>query len=126
MTTSRIQRIVRMCVLSTFLALAVFSFLAFGSGSAHALTRQTASAGTTTFVRIISNKQSASVFSPSAITVKSGATVRITNRTAFGRFVVVGGQLFHLLPGQGLTTNPTQSEQVTICGGGGSLTITVV
>src|SRR5579864_3604218 len=123
-------RAIRICVLSTFLALVAFSFLAFGSASAHALSRsaggaQTTSTNGTTYVRIITNTQGATVFSPAAITVKSMAAVRITDRTAYSKFVVVAGQLFHLAPGQGLTTNPTQSETVTICGGGGALSITV-
>jgi plastocyanin len=127
-TTNRIRRTVRLCVLSTLLALAAFSFLAFGSASAHAQTRtaQTASTTTTTFVRIIINKQGQLVFSPSAITVQSGAPVRITNRTTFTRFIVVEGQLHRLSPGTGLTINPIQSEQASICGSGATLTITVV
>ena len=128
MTTNRIRRTARLCVLSTLLALAAFSFLAFGSASAHAQTRaaQTASTGTTTFVRIIIKKQGQLVFSPSAISVKSGAPVRITNRTTFTKFLVVEGQLHRLGPGTGLTINPTQSEQASICGSGATLTITVV
>ena len=126
MTTSRIHQTLRVTVLSAFLALAVCSFFAFGSGSAHAMTRQAASTSTTTYVRIVFNRQGATVFSPSAITVKSGAAVRITNRTAFGKFVVAEGGLYHLAPGRGFTIFPTQSQQVTICGGGGALNITVV
>lgn len=127
MTANYKHRSVRIWVLSAFLALAVCSFFALGSGSAHAMTRQAASTSTTTFVRIVVNKQGTSVvFSPAAITVKSGAAVRITNRTAFGRFVVAEGTLRRLGPGQGFTINPTQSEQVTICGSGAVLTITVV
>jgi hypothetical protein len=128
-TTNRIQRTVRMCVLSTFFALAAFSFLAFGS--AGALTHptsvaQTTSTTTATVVRLIVNSQGAIVFSPHAITVTSGAPVRIVNKTPFARFLVVNGQLFRLLSGAALRINPTQSEVVTICGGGGTLTITVV
>lgn len=128
MTTNRIRRTARICMLSTLLALAAFSFLAFGSASAHAQTRtaQTASTTNTTFVRIIINKQGQLVFSPSAITVQSGAPVRITNRTTFTKFLVVEGQLHRLAPGTGLTINPTQSEQASICGSGATLTITVV
>ena len=131
MTTNRIQRTVRICVLSTFLALVAFSFLVFGSASAHALTRptslaQTASTTTATVSRIIVNTQGQTVFRPNAITVTSGAPVRIVNKTPFTKFLVVNGRLFRLAPGTALRINPTQSEVVTICGGGGSLTITVV
>ena len=130
-TTNRIQRTVRMCVLSTFLALVAFSLLVFGSASAHALTHatsvtQTTSTTTATVVRIVVNTQGQIVFSPHAITVASGAPVRIVNKTPFTKFLVVNGQLFHLLPGAALRINPTQSEVVSICGGGGTLTITVV
>ena len=130
-TTNRIQRTVRMCVLSTFLALVAFSLLVFGSASAHALTHatsvtQTTSTTTATVVRLIVNSQGAIVFSPHAITITSGAPVRIVNKTPYTRFLVVNGQLFRLLPGAALRINPTQSEVVSICGGGGTLTITVV
>jgi hypothetical protein len=127
--TNRSQRTVRMCVLSTFLALAAFSFFAFGS--AGALTHptsvaQTTSTTTAVVVRLIVNQQGAIVFSPHAITITSGTPVRIVNKTPYGRFLVVNGQLFHLLPGAALRITPTQSEIVSICGGGGTLTITVV
>ena len=129
MPTNRIQRTVRMCVLSTFLALAAFSFFAFGS--AGALTHptsvaQTTSTTTAVVVRLIVNQQGAIVFSPHAITITSGTPVRIVNKTPYGRFLVVNGQLFHLLPGAALRITPTQSEIVSICGGGGTLAITVV
>jgi hypothetical protein len=128
-TTNRIQRTVRMCVLSTFLALAAFSFLAFGS--AGALTHptsvaQTTSTTTATVVRLIVNQQGAIVFSPNAITITSGTPVRIVNKTPYARFLVVNGRLFRLLSGAALRITPTQSEVVSICGGGGTLTITVV
>jgi hypothetical protein len=127
--TNRIQRTVRMCVLSTFLALAAFSFFTFGS--AGALTHptsvaQTTSTTTAVVVHLIVNQQGAIVFSPHAITITSGTPVRIVNKTPYGRFLVVNGQLFHLLPGAALRITPTQSEVVSICGGGGTLTITVV
>jgi hypothetical protein len=127
--TNRSQRNVRMCVLSAFLALAAFSFFAFGS--AGALTHptsvaQTTSTTTAVVVRLIVNQQGAIVFSPHAITITSGTPVRIVNKTPYGRFLVVNGQLFHLLPGAALRITPTQSEVVSICGGGGTLTITVV
>src|SRR5215469_1039484 len=130
-TTNRIQRAVRMCVLSTLLALAALSFLVFGSASAHALTHptsvtQTTSTTTATVSRIIINTQGQTVFSPNAITVTSGAPVRIVNKTPFTKFLVVSGRLFALASGTALRINPTQSEVVSICGGGGTLTITVV
>lgn len=128
MTTSRIHRPVRVAVFSALLALAVFSFVAFGSGSAHAMTRQAASTGTTTFVRIVTD-QRYSVFSPSAITVQSGASVKITNTTASELEVrIISPQTFYeLAAGASLTITPLRSEVVRVCGGyGGILTITVV
>ena len=126
MTANYRYRSLRIGVLSAFVALAMFAFFVFGSGSAHALTRQAAgSSTTTTFVRFVTNKQDAVVFTPSAITVKSGAAVRITNRTAFTRFVVAEGLLHPVGPGQFFTINPTQSTQVSICGSGSVLNITV-
>ncbi len=127
-TTNFIQRTVRMCVLSTFFALAAFSFLAFGS--AGALTHPTSVAQTTSTTtavvsRIIVNQQGYTVFSPHAITITSGTPVRIVNKTPYAKFLVVNGQLIRLLSGAALRITPTQSEVVSICGGG-SLTITVV
>jgi hypothetical protein len=112
-----------MCVLSTLLALVALSFFVFGSASAHALTQTTGST-TVTVARIVVNQQGATVFSPSAITVKSGATVKIVNKTSFTKILFLIGGIQHLLPGAALRINPTQSEVVGICGGG-SLTITV-
>ena len=126
MTANYRHQSLRIVVLSAFVVLAMFAFFVFGSGSAHAMTRQATSTGTTTFVRIVTNSQGGAVFSPSAITVKSGAAVRITNRTTFTRFVVAEGFLHRIGPGQGFTITPAQSEQVTICGGAGLLNITVV
>ena len=126
MSTSYRHQSIRIVVLSAFVALAMFAFFVFGSGNAHAMTRQAAgSSSTTTFVRIVTNSQGATVFTPSAITVKSGAAVRITNRTAFTRFVVAEGTLRRVGPGQGFTINPIQSDQVSICGSGSVLNITV-
>jgi len=88
--------------------------------------RLTSCTTTAVVVRLIVNQQGAIVFSPNAITIKSGTPVRIVNKTPYGRFLVVNGQLFHLLPGAALRITPTQSEVVSICGGGGTLTITVV
>jgi plastocyanin len=126
-TTNSIQRTVRMGVLSTFLALAAFAFLAFGSASAHTLnSAQTTSGTTATVSRIVTNSQGGAVFSPSAITIKSGTPVRIVNKTAFARFLVINGQLFRLNSGTSMTITPVQSQTVFICGGSGTLTITVV
>ena len=131
MTTNRIQRTVRMCLLSTFLALVAFSFLAFGSASAHTLSRsthvaQTATTSTATVSRIVTNKLGKTVFRPNAITVTAGASVKIVNKTAFTRFLVVNGELFPLSPGTSVTVIPTQSQIARICGATGTLTITVV
>lgn len=128
MTTNHIRRAARICVLSTFLALAAFSFLAFGSASAHALTRQaTSSSSTTTTVttRIISNSVGRAVFNPSTVTVKAGTVVKIVNKTAFSRILFVGGSIVRLASGASLTITPNQSETIGICGGG-ALSITVV
>ena len=126
MTTNRIQRTIRMSVLSTFLALVAFSFLAFGTASAHTRSAaQTASSTTATVSRIIVNRQGATVFNPSAITVKSGTPVRIVNKTAFSRILFVGGSIVRLASGASMTIFPSQSMGVGICGGG-SLSITVV
>lgn len=133
MTTNRIQQTVRMCVLSIFLALVAFSFLSFGSASAHAnaLNRsnqvtQTATTSTATVSRIATNKLGNTVFRPKAITVASGTPVKIVNKTAFPRFLVVNGALFRLDSGASMTLTPTQSQQVSLCGATGTLTITVV
>jgi plastocyanin len=125
-TTNSIQRTVRMGVLSTFLALAAFAFLAFGTASAHTLnSAQTTSGTTTTVVRMVTNSQGGVVFRPSAITIISGTPVRIVNKTAFARFLVINGQLFRLNSGASMTITPVQSQTVFICGGAGTLTITV-
>lgn len=122
-----------MGVLSTFLALVAFSFLAFGSASAHAhaLNRsthvaQTATTSTATVSRIVTNQLGETVFRPNAITVTSGTPVKIVNKTAFTRFLVVNGGLFPLASGASKTVIPTQSQQARICGGIGTLAITVV
>jgi plastocyanin len=123
-TTNRIQRTARMCVLSTFFALVAFSFLAFGSASAHALAHPTGNAQKAmTVVKIIDNP--GAVFSPNAITVKSGTTVKIVNKTPFSRILFVSGGIVHLASRASMTMNVTQSQSVGICGGG-SLSITVV
>ena len=127
MRTNHLQRLIRVSLLSTFLALAACSFLAFGSASAHAAT-QTGSSTSGTIVRIVDNQQGAAVFSPHAITVTSGTPVKIVNRTPFTRFfhVTSNGRLFGLVSGASVTIIPTQSEQAILCSDGKSLTITVV
>ena len=126
MPTNHIQRTVRMSVLSLFIALMAFSFLALGSASAHTISpstrsAQTASTTTTTFVRIISRN----AFSPKAVSVKSGSRVRITNRSTISLLVFYGGGDTVLAPGAALVLFPTQTQSVTICAGA-TLTITVV
>ena len=120
MTKNRIQRTLRISALSTFLALVALFFLAFGTASA-----QTASTSTTTLVRIITNQQGGTVFSPAAITVKSGTPVKIVNKTPFSRILFTNQGIVRLASGATLTIVPTQSQGVGICGGG-SLSITVV
>ena len=125
MRTNPIHRIVRITVLSAFLALAVFSFVAFGSGSAHAMTGQAANSSTTISVRIVTD-QRFFVFRPSAITIASGTAVKITNTTTSELEVRTPQAFYNLFPGQGFTITPTQSTYVLVCGGyGGVLNITV-
>ena len=125
MTTRHIHRTVRVTALSVLLSLAVFSFVVLGSGSAHAMTRQAASTGTTISVSIVTD-QRFFVFRPSAITVKSGTAVKIANTTASELEIRTLQNFYDLLPGGVLTLTPTQSGFVRICGGFGSImTITV-
>jgi plastocyanin len=112
-----------MCVLSTFFALVAFSFLAFGSASAHALNHPAGFAQTATVVKIIDNP--GAVFSPNAVTVKSGTVVKIVNKTPYSRILFVNGGIVRLAAGAFMKMTPTQSQSVGICGGG-SLSITVV
>jgi hypothetical protein len=124
-TTNRIHRTVRMSVLSLFIALMAFSFLAIGTASAHSIkpstsSSQTASNSTTTVVRIMSR----STISPNAITVKSGARVRIVNKSPGNLLVFYNQGSKVLAPGAALTLFPTVSQSVTICAGA-TLTITV-
>ena len=126
MTTNRIQRTVRISVLSTLLALAAFAFLAFGTASAHTLnSAQAASGSTTTVARMVTNSQGGAVFSPSAITVKAGGLVKLVNRTTFSR-IVFADRVIRLNPGASYSFAPAQSMTVGICGGAGALSITVV
>ena len=120
MTKNRIQRTLRMSALSTFLALVALFFLAFGSASA-----QTVSSSTTTLVKIVANQQGGAVFSPTAITVKSGTPVKFVNKLSFRRFFTVNQRLTSIAPNQAETFIITQSQVATICGGG-SMTLTVV
>ena len=124
MTTNRVHSTVRICLLSAFLALAMFSFIAFGSGSAHAMTLS-ASSTTTTTSRIVNNASGRAVFSPATITVKSGSVVRIVNRTAFTRFVFTSVGFIGIAPATAMTFTVTQTQFARICGGG-ALTINVV
>ena len=124
MTTNRIQQTARICVLCAFLALAAFSFLAFGSASAHAA--PTASTTTTvTTVKIIINSQGYRVFSPAAISVTSGTTVRIVNKTAGGVILFTNQGTVRLVSGGVLKIIATQSQTVGMCPSG-SVSITVV
>lgn len=125
MATKHIRRIVRLCVVSTFLALAALTFLAFGTASAHSLNHQaqTASSGVTT-VKIVDPNQGRAVFSPATVTVKSGTSVKIVNKTPYDRIVFTSSGTYDLAPGGALKIIVTQSQYARICGGG-SLTITV-
>lgn len=125
MTTNRVYHTVRISLLSAFLALVMCSFIAFGSGSAHAMTRSASSSTTTTTSRIVTNALGRAVFSPSTITVKSGTVVRIVNRTAYTRFVFTSVGFISIAPASSMTFTVTQSQYARICGGG-ALTITVV
>lgn len=123
MTANRIQRTARICVLSTFFALVAFSFLAFGSASAHAISHPAGVAQIVTVVKIIDNP--GAVFSPNAITVKSGTTVKIVNKTPYTKLLFTNQGTVRLAAGAFMTMTVTQSQGVRICGGG-SLSITVV
>lgn len=127
MSTSRIPQTVRMCVLSTFLALAASFLLAFGSASAHtsASAAQAASSTTIPVVRLVVNQQGGVVFSRATLTVKSGTAVKFVNKTPFHRFFTVNQRLNSISPNVAETFIITQSQVVTICGGG-AMTITVV
>src|SRR5579863_8839435 len=126
MATNQIRRTVRMCVVSTFLALAALSFLAFGTASAHSLNHQaqTVSSGVITTVKIVDPNQGRAVFHPATITVKSGTTVKIVNKTPYDRIVFTNQGTYDLAPNGALKIIDTQSQYARICGGG-SLTITV-
>jgi hypothetical protein len=65
------------------------------------------------------------VFSLSAITVKSGSFVKIVNRTAFSR-IVFADRVVRIAPGAAYLFVPAQSMIVGICGGTDALSITVV
>ena len=126
MSTDHIQHRLRMSVLSLFLALMAFSFLAFGTASAHTLNHPTgASQGGAntppTVVRIMSR----SAFSPNAVTVKSGTHVRIVNKSLGSLLVFYSGGSIVLTPKAALVIVATQTQVVAICAGA-TLTITVV
>ena len=126
MSTSRIPQTVRMCVLSTFLALVASFFLAFGSASAHTSASAAQTASTTTpVVRLVVNQQGGVVFSRATLTVKAGTAVKFVNKTPFRRFFTVNGTFTSISPNVAETFVITQSQVDAICGGG-SMTITVV
>ena len=126
MSTSRPNSMLRRSVLSLFLALMAFSFLAFGTASAHTLNHATGAsqAGVNTsptVVRILSRQQ----FSPSAVTVKSGTHVRIANKSLSNLLVFYNGGSIVLAPKASFMIVATQTQSVAICAGA-TLTITVV
>ena len=126
MTTNHIHRTARFCLLSAFLALALLSFFAFGSGRAHAQTVSSSSTTTTVVSRIIVNTQGFLAFSPKALTVTSGTVVKIVNKTAFGaRLVTIQGDVF-LPAGASMKIVATQSQVVSFLCRPITLTITVV
>ena len=112
MTTNHIHRTARFCLLSAFLALALLSFFAFGSGRAHAQT--VSSSSTTTAVsRIIVNTQGFLAFSPKALTVTSGTVVKIVNKTIYGEYLFTNqGEVF-LAAGASMKIVATQSQVVS-------------
>ena len=125
-TTNRIQRTVRMSVLSTLIALVAFSFLAFGSASAHTISQAQIGSGiSTSVVRIKDDQFGRAMFHPSAISVISGTPVRIVNKTPSYRFLFIAQGDVVLSPGASTTLIVTQSQYVRICAGG-TLTITIV
>jgi plastocyanin len=110
--------------MSTFFALMAFSFLAFGTASAHALASPTGNAQKAmTVAKIIDNP--GAVFSPNAVTVKSGTVVKIVNKTPYSRLIFTEHGSVYLTAGASMKMTVTQSQSVSICGGG-SLSITVV
>ena len=114
MTTNRVLRTVRITVLSTIVALAAFSFLAFGSASAHTSSfAHTASSSTTITVHIIDNSQGLAVFSTNSITVKSGTQVTIVNSTTVRQIVFSINPIvfFVLAPGAAGTIIPQVSPE---------------
>ena len=133
MTTHRIQRTVRMSAASLLLALVAVSFLAFGSASAHPLSRaQTGQSSTfpsagstcsspTVQIKIIRFGQfSVAVFSCTTVTVKTGAVVVFVNITQYNEFVVNSDfSIFLPVPHQGSAMLPTSQPgqlQVRIYG----------
>ena len=128
MTTRPLHRTIRLTLVSAVLALAVFSFVALGSGSAHAMSRQAASTGNTTIVRIVAAQNGTSIFRPSAVTIPSGSGVRIKNTTPFALDLRFGSSFYLLDSGASLTLSPlTQSMEIFVCAPhSGALPITVV
>lgn len=112
MTTNRVLRTIRITILSTLVALAAFSFFAFGSASAHASSfAHTASSGTTITVQIIDNSQGQVVFSQSALTVKSGTQVSFVNHTAVTQFVFNTLVFLRVAPGATASIIPQFSPE---------------
>ena len=132
MAKTNIRSRVRMGVLSTLLALAAFSFFAFGSASAHSVSHATRLAnsdgGTLTSVQI-RQTTIGPVFSPNKITVEAGASVSIVNDTQ-KQLTLVGttAQVLVLNPGAAgtIATSQPGQLQVSIKSTGTTLTITVV
>ena len=133
MTKTNIRSRVRMGVLSTLLALAAFSFFAFGSASAHSVSHAARLAnsggGALTSVQI---RQTATgpVFSPNKITVTAGASVSIVNDTQ-KQLTLVGPTAANVLvlnPGAAgaVATSQVGQLQVSIKSTSSTLTITVV
>lgn len=126
MATNRVHRIARVCLLSAFLALALFSLFVFGSGRAYAQTVSNTSS-TTVVSRIVYTTQKGFHFSPNALTVASGTTVKIVNATTHNELLYSSSQGTYLsLPaGSSMKVIVTQSQSFVFVCRPGSLTITV-
>ena len=125
MITSRIHRLTRVCLLSAFLALALFSFFVFGAARVHAQTGNSTSSTIVTS-RIIYSTQNGFQFSPAALTVKSGTTVKIVNTTTHNEILYNNqGSDFSVPAGKSMKIIVTQSESFTFICRPVSLVITV-
>ena len=127
MTTTHVHRTARVCLLSAFLALALFSFFVLGSGRAHAQTVSTTSTTTTVVSRIMYTTQKGFHFSPSTLTVASGTTVKIINSTTHNELLYSSSQntYFSLPAGQSMKVVVTQSQSFFFVCRPGGLTITM-